>query len=108
MYCWILRVIAASLTLVLHVRRPMGQRGECEQTAGHLHIYHRSNYREKRRAVTHALSTGGRLAALRTSSCRGIRLFAKITRQIRIMRYIYGSSKDASHSRLSWDPRRAP
>ena len=33
---------------------------------------------------------------------------AKITRQIRIMRYIYGSSKDASHSRLSWDPRRAP
>ena len=30
-----------------HVRRPMGQRGECRQTAGHLHIYHRSNYREK-------------------------------------------------------------
>lgn len=33
---------------------------------------------------------------------------AKITRQIRIMRSIFESSKGASHSRLLWDPRRAP
>ena len=66
---------------------PDGPEGRCEQTAGHLHIYHRSNYREKRRAVTHALSTGGRLAALRTSSCRGIRLFVLAT--VWIIYYLY-------------------